>query len=114
MFFYILSSLATAAVAIVIRMRISALVVPYLNRVASIYLKLDTSYSGSPSMVSLALVLILLFPITLDFSVLSSIPYAPAFSTNLLDRSYSFTITARHKVNIVREQQVADRQVYHQ
>lgn len=84
LFFHILSSLAFAVV--VIGVWISALQVPSFDRAALKYLKLDTSSSGSPSMVTQTLVLHVLFTITLDFFLLSSIPYALALSTSLLVR----------------------------
>lgn len=57
-----------------IHVRISGLKRPSFDRVAPKYLKVDTSFSGSPLMVTPALVLRVLFTITLDFSMLSSIP----------------------------------------
>lgn len=77
----LISTLVIAAVTVAISMRNFALQVPSSDRVAPKYLKLDTSYSDSPSVVTLALVILVLFNITHDFSVLSSIAYAMAIST---------------------------------
>ena len=51
--FHTLDSLAIAAVAVPIRMRISAVLVPSLDRVAPKYLKEVTVSSGSPHMMML-------------------------------------------------------------
>ena len=67
-------NLAIAAVAVAIRLQISAVQLPSLDRVAPKYLKLVTSSSCSPFMVVLVLMLFVLFTMTLDFSVLTSIP----------------------------------------
>ena len=69
--FQILVSFAIAAVAVAI-MRISAVQVPF-DSVAPRYLKLVTSCKGSPFMVMLTPMLLVLFTMTLDFSVLTSI-----------------------------------------
>ena len=45
-----------------------------MSIVAPKYLKLDTSSKGSPFMVMLALMLFELFTMTLDFSLLTSMP----------------------------------------
>lgn len=58
-----------------IRARIAALQVSFFDMDSPSFLKLDIS-----SMVTLELVLPVLFTITLDFSVLSFIPYAPVHS----------------------------------
>lgn len=64
------------------------------------------SYSGSPSMVILELVLLVLFTIIFFyFSILGSIPYASVLSRNLL--LMSCNVTARHKTNIGSKMQVA-------
>lgn len=57
----------------------------------------------------LALVLLVLLTLTLDFSVLSSIPYAAVFSTSFFGQVLQLTVTAYHRVNIVCLTQVADR-----
>jgi len=81
--FQILPSLAMAAVAVAILMRISAAQVPSFDRVAPRYLKAETCSSGSPFMVMLEAIFSVLLTMTLDFSVLTSIPYALALVTNL-------------------------------
>lgn len=68
---HILSSLVIAPVVMAIRVRTSELQVPSFGRVAPKYLKLDASSRGSPSMVKLTLVLLVLFNITLDFTEFS-------------------------------------------
>ncbi|KAH3721482.1 hypothetical protein DPMN_064410 [Dreissena polymorpha] len=75
-----LLSLAIAAVAMVILIRTSMALVPFLDRVAITYLKLITSSSFSPFMVMSVLLLVVLFTVIFDLSVLTSIPYVPALS----------------------------------
>ena len=53
------------------------------------YLKLATSFSVSPLMVILALMLLVLFTMVMDFSVLTSIPYALALLSSLSVRACS-------------------------
>lgn len=65
--FHILSSLTVAGVAVMSRVRISTLQVLPFEGVAPMYLKLDTFSRGSPSMVMLALVMLLLFTITVAY-----------------------------------------------
>ncbi|KAH3750731.1 hypothetical protein DPMN_185262 [Dreissena polymorpha] len=71
-------SIAIAAVAMAIIIRTSAVLVPYLERIAPNYLKLVTSFSFSPFIVMSALLFVMLFIMTFGFSVLTSIPYALA------------------------------------
>lgn len=80
---------------------------PSFDTIAVKYLKLDTTPSGSPSVETLALVLIVLFTITFD--LLSTIPYTPDLSTSLLVRFLRLTATARLDVIIVCETKVTDR-----
>ncbi|KAH3734580.1 hypothetical protein DPMN_041019 [Dreissena polymorpha] len=75
-----LFSLATAAVAMAILIRTSAVLIPFLDRIAPNYLKPVISSSFSLFMVMYALVLVVLFTIIFHFSVLTSIPYTLALS----------------------------------
>ncbi|KAH3772276.1 hypothetical protein DPMN_173614 [Dreissena polymorpha] len=72
--------LAIAAVAMVILLRTSAVLVPPLAMVAPKFLKRVTSSSFSPFIVMSALVLVVLFSMIFDFSVLTSTPHAPSLS----------------------------------
>ena len=83
----ILFSLAIAAIAEAIMMRISAEQVPYLYRVAPRYSKPITSSNFWQFMLMSALMLFVLLVMILLFSVLTSIPYAVALSMSLLVRS---------------------------
>ena len=83
----ILFSLAIAAIAEAILMRISAEQVPSLHRVTPRYSKLVTSSNFWPFMLISALMLSVLLVVILFFSVLTSIPYAVALSTSLLVRT---------------------------
>lgn len=76
LFFHILSSLAIAVVVIGV----------WISTLHLKYLKLDTSSSDPPSMMTQTLVLLVLFTITLDLFLLSSILYALTLSTSLLVR----------------------------
>ena len=71
-----LLSLAIAAVAMAILMRISSVHVPSWYKVTHNYSKFDTSSRGVPFVVMVTLMLFLLFTMILDFSVLTSVPYA--------------------------------------
>ncbi|KAH3819300.1 hypothetical protein DPMN_121034 [Dreissena polymorpha] len=75
-----LLSRAIAAVAMTNCIQTSAELVPSLDRVASNYLKLVISSSFSPFMVMSPLVLVMLFTMIFDFSVLAYIPYIPDLS----------------------------------
>ena len=66
--------LSFAITAVAILMRISALQVLSLDKVAP-YLKFDTSSSSSPFMVTLALMLFMLFSMILNLSVLKTVLY---------------------------------------
>ena len=81
--FHTLVSLAIAAVAVAIHIQISVLHVPSFVRVAPKYLKLDTGFQFLPSIMMLTLSLFVLFTITLDFTVLISIPCALAVAVSL-------------------------------
>ena len=85
----ILLSLAIAAIAEAILMRISAEYVPSLRIVAPRYLKLVTSSDLCPFILISALMLFELLVMILLFSVLTSVPYAVAPSTSLLVKSCS-------------------------
>ena len=106
--FHTLVSLAITAVAVAIHIWISVLQVPSFVRVAPKYLKLDTSSSFLPSIMMLTLALFVLFTITLDFTVLISIPYALAVAMSLLVSSCSSLLlpamrsisSAKHKLQI--------------
>ena len=76
-----------AAVAMEILIRTSAVLVQFLDMVTTNYFKLVTYSSFSPFMVMYVLVLVVLFAIIFDFSVLTSIPYDLALSKSLLVRS---------------------------
>ncbi|KAH3833842.1 hypothetical protein DPMN_107158 [Dreissena polymorpha] len=84
-----LFSLAIGAVGIAIRT--SAVLVPSLDRIAPRYLKLVTYSNFSSFMVMSVLVLVVLFTMIFDFSVLTSIPY-----------------TCTHKANFISESQFGD------
>ncbi|KAH3835345.1 hypothetical protein DPMN_108696 [Dreissena polymorpha] len=77
-----LFSLAIAEVAMAILIRTAVVLVPPLNRVAPKYwyLKLVTSSSFSPFIVMSALVLVVLFYMIFDFSMLTYVLYAHALS----------------------------------
>ena len=78
--------LAMDAVALAIWMRTSAVQVLSLDRAAPRYLKLSFCLSVSPFIVMFAAMSFLLLTMIFDFSELTSIPNAPALSTNLLVR----------------------------
>ncbi|KAH3736320.1 hypothetical protein DPMN_042883 [Dreissena polymorpha] len=61
-----------------ILIRISAVLIPSMEKVAPNYLKLSTSGSFSPFIWMSALVLVVLFSMILDLFGLTSTPYAPA------------------------------------
>ena len=85
----ILFNLAVAAIAEAILMLISAEHVPSLHWVAPRCLKMITFFSFWLYVLIFALTLFVLLVMILHFSVLTSIPYAVAPSTNLLVRSSS-------------------------
>ena len=67
--------LSIAITAVAILMRISALQMLYLDKVAP-WLKFDTSSSSSPLMVTLSQMLFMLFSMILNQSVLKTVLYA--------------------------------------
>ena len=83
----ILFSLTIAVIAEAILMRISAVQVPSLHRVAPRYLKLVTRFSFLPFTLLSALMSFVPLVTIFLFSVLTSVPYAVALSTSLLVRS---------------------------
>ncbi len=82
-------SLDITAVAVAILIRISAVQELSLDNVAPRYLNPSTSSSLCPLMMMLLVVSLMLLTMTLDFSVLISMAYAPALSTSFLVSSCS-------------------------
>ena len=87
LFRHTLFSLAIAANAEAIRMRISAEQVSSFHRIAPRYVNLVTSSNFWPFMLISARMLLVLLVTNLLFSVLTSISYAVVLSTSLLVRS---------------------------
>ncbi|KAH3857951.1 hypothetical protein DPMN_100569 [Dreissena polymorpha] len=75
-----LLTLAIDVVGMLIIIPTSAVLIPSWDRATPKFLKLVTSFSLSPFKVMIALMLVLLFTMFFDLSVLTSILYVPAIS----------------------------------
>ncbi|KAH3727809.1 hypothetical protein DPMN_053754 [Dreissena polymorpha] len=85
---------------------ISLVLVPSLNRIDTKYLKLINFFSLLSFEVISTLVLFV-FTMIFDFSMLTFIPYATLLSESLIVRYWmEFTAGAAHEVNILRKSKV--------